>query len=125
MAPDQADGWLREPLAQACADGDTTLYINGIDPGFSGDTLVYTALSLAARATAIPVQEVFDYGSYADAEFTGVSFGFGTTPDHTPIMFSPGVLSSMWGAQVRSLAVDLGIELDRSGSGSRSGSRPN
>jgi 2,4-diaminopentanoate dehydrogenase len=88
------------------------LYINGIDPGFSGDTLVYTALSLAARATAIIVQEVFDYGSYDDAEFTGVSFGFGTAPDHTPVMFSPGVLASMWGAQVRSLAADLDIELD-------------
>ncbi len=112
VAPDQADKWLREPLARACAQGDTTLYINGIDPGFSGDTLVYTALSLTARATAIVVQEIFDYGSYDDAEFTGVSFGFGTAPDHTPVMFSPGVLTSMWGAQVRSLAADLGIELD-------------
>ncbi len=112
VAPEQADDWLREPLARACSEGDTTLYINGIDPGFSGDTLVYTALSLTARATAIIVQEIFDYGTYDDAEFTGVSFGFGTAPDHTPVMFSPGVLTSMWGAQVRSLAVDLGIELD-------------
>ena len=112
VAPDQADDWLRKPLAQACADGDTTLYINGIDPGFSGDTLVYAALSLAARATTVTVQEIFDYGSYDDAEFTGVSFGFGTAADHTPVMFLPGVLTSMWGAQVRSLAVDLGIELD-------------
>ena len=112
VAPDQADDWLREPLAEACAAGDTTLYINGVDPGFSGDTLVYTALSLAARATAITVQEICDYGSYDDAEFTGVSFGFGTTPDHTPILFSPGVLTSMWGGQVRSLAADLGVELD-------------
>lgn len=112
VAPDQADDWLREPLAQACSEGGSTLYINGIDPGFSGDTLVYTALSLAARATAVTVQEIFDYGSYDDAEFTGVSFGFGTDPDHIPILFSPGVLASMWGAQVRSLAADLGIELD-------------
>ena len=112
VAPDQADDWLRKPLAQACADGDTTLYINGIDPGFSGDTLVYAALSLAARATTVTVQEIFDYGSYDDAEFTGVSFGFGAAADHTPVMFLPGVLTSMWGAQVRSLAVDLGIELD-------------
>jgi 2,4-diaminopentanoate dehydrogenase len=112
VAPEQADNWLREPLAQACSEGDTTLYINGIDPGFSGDTLVYTALSLTARATAVTVQEIFDYGSYDDAEFTGVSFGFGANPDHTPILFSPGVLASMWGAQVRSLAADLGIELD-------------
>jgi len=112
VAPEQADNWLREPLAQACAEGDTTLYINGIDPGFSGDTLLYTALSLAARATTVTVQEIFDYGTYDDADFTGVTFGFGTAPDHTPILFSPGVLASMWGAQVRSLAADLGIELD-------------
>ena len=95
VAPDQADDWLRRPLADACAAGDTTLYVNGVDPGFSGDTLVYTALSLATRATAITVQEICDYGSYPDAEFTGVSFGFGTTPDHTPILLSPGVLTSM------------------------------
>ncbi|MDA2891592.1 dihydrodipicolinate reductase [Mycolicibacterium sp. BiH015] len=112
VAPEQADDWLRGPLQEACAHGDSTLYINGIDPGFSGDTLVNTALSLAARATAVTVQEIFDYGTYDDAEFTGVSFGFGTKPDHTPILFSPGVLASMWGAQVRSLASGLGIELD-------------
>jgi hypothetical protein len=112
VAPDQADDWLRKPLEAACAAGESTLYINGIDPGFSGDTLVYSALSLAARATAVTVQEICDYGSYDDAEFTGVSFGFGATPDHTPILFQPGVLASMWGTQVRSLADDLGIELD-------------
>jgi hypothetical protein len=112
VAPEQADQWLREPLMRACKAGDTSLYINGIDPGFSGDTLAYTALSLSARATAIKVQEIFDYGSYDDAEFTGVSMGFGTTPDHTPIMFQPGVLTSLWGGQVRSLADGLGVELD-------------
>ncbi|OMC29596.1 dihydrodipicolinate reductase [Mycobacterium sp. GA-1841] len=112
VAPDFAGEWLREPLEKACAQGGSTLYINGIDPGFSGDTLVYAALSLAGRATAITVQEVFDYGTYDDAEFTGASFGFGALPDHQPILFAPGVLDSMWGIQVRSLASDLGIELD-------------
>lgn len=112
VAPQHADAWLREPLEQACARGDSTLYINGIDPGFSGDTLVHAALSLSTRATAVTVQEIFDYGSYDDAEFTGASFGFGTSPEHTPIMFSPGVLTSLWGGQVRTLADNLGIELD-------------
>lgn len=112
VAPDQADDWLRVPLAEACARGNSTLYVNGIDPGFSGDTLVYAALSLAGRATAITVQEIFDYGGYADAEFTGVTMGFGASPDHTPLLFEPGVLASLWGGQVRSLADDIGIELD-------------
>ena len=42
---------------------------------------------------SITVQEIFDYGTYDDAEFTGVSMGFGFTPDQTPIMFLPGVLT--------------------------------
>ncbi|MDH6244633.1 dihydrodipicolinate reductase [Mycobacterium sp. OTB74] len=112
VAPEFTDDWLRVPLEKACQEGNSTLYINGIDPGFSGDTLVYTALSLAGRATAVTVQEICDYGSYDDAEFTGASFGFGTDPDHQPILFMPGVLASMWGIQVRSLAADLGVELD-------------
>ena len=112
VAPHQADAWMREPLAKACQIGGTSLYINGVDPGFSGDSLVYTALTLAGRATAVTVSEVCDHGSYDDAEFTGVSFGFGTTPDHTPIMFAPGVLASLWGGQVRSLADVLDVTLD-------------
>ena len=48
VAPRQAGSWLRKPLEQACAEGASTLYINGLDPGFSGDTLVHTALSLLA-----------------------------------------------------------------------------
>ena len=112
VAPEHADDWLRAPLERACKTGDTSLYINGIDPGFSGDTLVYSALSLSARATALTMQEIFDYGSYDDAEFTGVSMGFGTTPDQTPVMFQPGVLTSVWGGQVKGLADGLGVELD-------------
>lgn len=112
VAPHQADAWMREPLTKACQIGGTSLYINGVDPGYSGDSLVYTALTLAARATSVTVSEICDYGSYDDAEFTGVSFGFGTTPDQTPIMFAPGVLASLWGGQVRSLADVLDVTLD-------------
>ncbi|MEY8018731.1 dihydrodipicolinate reductase [Mycobacterium servetii] len=111
VAPRHADAWLTDPLTSACRDGGTSLYINGVDPGFSGDSLVYTALTLAGWATAITVSEICDYGSYDDAEFTGVSFGFGFAPDQRPIMFEPGVLASLWGGQVRSLAALLGVAL--------------
>jgi hypothetical protein len=111
--PDTADSWLRDPLQAACRDGGTTMYVNGIDPGFSGDMLPFAALSLCQSATSILVQEVFDYGTYDDAEFTGVSFGFGFTPEQDPpLMFLPGVLDSIWGGPVRHLAECLGIELD-------------
>lgn len=112
VSPHHADSWLTEPLNAACRDGSTSLYINGVDPGFSGDSLVYTALTLAGRATGVTISEICDYGSYDDAEFTGVSFGFGTTADHQPILFAPGVIASLWGGQVRSLADMLGVTLD-------------
>ena len=113
VAPRQADDWLRVPLEEACQTGNASLYVNGIDPGYSGDTEVYTALSLVTRARSIYVQEIFDYANYDDYEFTGKSMGFGSAPeDEPPMLFLPGVIASMWGGPVRNLADQLGIELD-------------
>ena len=113
VTPHHADDWLREPLERACEAGNTSLYVNGIDPGFSGDTLVHAAVSLTTRVSSITVQEIFDYGNYDDAEFTGAAMGFGTTADDDPpMLFLPGVIVAMWGGQVQSLADHLGIALD-------------
>ena len=113
VTPRQADDWLREPLEQACEAGNASLYVNGIDPGYSGDTEVHSALSLVTRATSITVQEIFDYANYDDYEFTGKSMGFGmTADDDPPMLFLPGVLTTMWGGPVRNLADQLGVELD-------------
>jgi 2,4-diaminopentanoate dehydrogenase len=113
VAPRQAEDWLRIPLEQACEAGNTSLYVNGIDPGFSGDTLVHAAVSLTTRVSSITVQEIFDYGNFDDAEFTGAAMGFGSTEDDDPpMLFLPGVIVSMWGGQVRGLADHLDIKLD-------------
>jgi hypothetical protein len=111
--PPHADEWLTGPLGEACREGGTTLYVNGIDPGFSGDLLPLAALSLMERVEKITVSEIFDYGSYDDAEFTGVQFGFGTTADaDLPMLLLPGVISSVWGGPIRLLADELGVEVD-------------
>ncbi|TCJ97656.1 dihydrodipicolinate reductase [Nocardia alba] len=112
-APRYAGDWVREPLEKACAAGGSSLYINGVDPGYSGDTLVHTALSLATRVDSITVQEIFDYANYDDAEYTGAAMGFGVAEDEElPPLFLPGVVESMWGGPVRALADGLGIVLD-------------
>jgi len=113
VTPRQADDWLRGPLEQACEAGNASIYVNGIDPGYSGDTEVHSALSLTARARSILVQEIFDYANYDDFEFTGKQMGFGVSADDdTPMLFLPGVLTTMWGGAVRNLADQLGIELE-------------
>jgi hypothetical protein len=113
VAPRQADDWLLGPLGQACDAGNASLYVNGVDPGYSGDTEVHSALSLVTRASSILVQEIFDYANYDDYEFTGKSMGFGlSVDDEQPMFFLPGVLTTMWGGPVRNLAAQLGIELE-------------
>lgn len=113
VTPHQADDWLRVPLEQACAAGNSSLYVNGIDPGFSGDTAVHAALSLVTRAESVTVQEIFDYGNYDDFEYTGTAMGFGSTPDdELPMAFQPGVITSLFGGLVTNLARHLDVELD-------------
>ncbi len=113
VVPRQSDDWLRTPLEQACAAGGASLYVNGIDPGYSADTAVHSALSLVARARSVTVQEIFDYGNYDDYEYTGTAMGFGRTcEDDVPMAFQPGVITSLFGGLVRNLARQLDVELD-------------
>ena len=110
--PPFADEKLRKPLEKACAEGRSTFFVSGIDPGFSGDVLPLTALQLAGEIDEIRVQELVDYSTYEDPEFTGVSFGFGRPADYTPPLAMPGVLRMGWGGMVQMIADRLGIELD-------------
>ena len=110
--PKHADASMREPLEKACKKGNSTFYVNGIDPGFSGDVLPLTALQLTDQVEEIRVQELCDYSTYEDPEFTGVSFGFGRPADYTPIMSLPGILRGAWGGMVQLIADELGVELD-------------
>ena len=110
--PPHAHPKLREPLEKACQVGGTTMYVNGIDPGFSGDALPLTALQVSDRIDEIRVQELCDYSTYEDPEFTGVSFGFGRKADYTPPLAMPGVLRSGWGGMLEMLAAALDVKLD-------------
>lgn len=110
--PAFADPAMREPLEKACQEGSSTFYVNGVDPGFSGDVLPLAALQLADQIDEIRVQELCDYSTYEDPEFTGVSFGFGRPADYTPPLAFPGVLRGAWGGMVQMMADRIGIELD-------------
>lgn len=110
--PKFAEASMREPLEKACARGGATFFVSGIDPGFSGDALPLTALQLADQVEEIRVQELCDYSTYEDPEFTGVSFGFGRPADYTPPLALPGVLRMGWGGMVQMVADRLGLELD-------------
>ena len=41
--PPYADPTMRQPIEEACAAGKSTIYVSGMDPGFSGDVLPLAA----------------------------------------------------------------------------------
>lgn len=109
--PPHAEAAIREPLEAACKAGDSTLFINGMDPGFSGDVLPLAALQIADQVEEIRVQEICDYGTYEDPDFTGVAFGFGQAPESEPLMSLPGVLTHSWGGMLKMVAQAIGVEI--------------
>lgn len=110
--PPHAQAEIREPLEEACRKGKATLFVNGIDPGFSGDVLPLAALQIAGEVEEIRVQEICDYSTYQDPGFTGVAFGFGQDASASPVMGMPGILAAGWGGMIELVAKALGVELE-------------
>ncbi|NQX87810.1 MAG: dihydrodipicolinate reductase [Halioglobus sp.] len=110
--PSFAEESLRVPLEQAADKGHATMFINGVDPGFSGDVLPLAGLQMADNVQELLVQELVDYSTYEDPEFTGMAFGFGQPESAEPIMSMAGILRSGWGGMVQMMADRVGIKLD-------------
>jgi 2,4-diaminopentanoate dehydrogenase len=109
--PASANPKVTGVLEAACRDGQTTLFTNGIDPGFSGDLMPLAALALCERVERIRVQELADYGSHPDPAWAA-PFGFGTPPAAPAPILLPGVPTLFWGGMVRLLADALHLSLD-------------
>jgi len=99
-------------IEDACAQGNASLHINGIDPGFANDVLPLVMTSLSQRIDEIRVMEICDYSTYYQPVVMGDIFGFGRPMDEVGMIFHPGILSMAWGSVVRQIAAGLDITLD-------------
>ena len=102
----------REQLEAAAARGNATLYASGIEPGFAGDQLPLTLMTMSDTVSSVRTQEIFLYDEYPVAFVMFEVFGFGKPMEHQAIMAMPGVQSGTWGPPVRMIADRLGVELD-------------
>lgn len=102
----------RDRLATAAEAGGATLYASGIEPGFAGDQLPLTLLTMSRSVRSVRAQEIFLYDRYPVTFAMFEVFGFGQPLTHTPIMAMPGIQAGTWGPVVQLVAAGLGIELD-------------
>ncbi len=109
------DGYVpahRDRLAAAAARGGASLYASGIEPGFAGDQLPLTLLTLCHSVRSIRTQELFLYSGYPVTYVMQEVFGFGKPLDARPFMAIPGVQSGTWAPPIRMIAHAMGVEVD-------------
>jgi 2,4-diaminopentanoate dehydrogenase len=100
------------PLEEAARDGNSSLFVNGVDPGFANDLLPLALAGTCQSIQQVRCMEIVDYATYDSPAVMFDIMGFGKPIDEIPMLLQPGVLSLAWGSVVRQLAAGLGIELD-------------
>ncbi|MGV0745172.1 NAD(P)H-dependent amine dehydrogenase family protein [Mycolicibacterium sp. XJ870] len=100
------------PIEEAAQQGKSSLFVNGIDPGFANDLLPLALAGTCQSIEQLRCMEIINYDTYDSATVMFDVMGFGKSLDETPMLLQPGVLSLAWGSVVRQLAAGLGIELD-------------
>jgi len=105
--------FLADPIKAACAEGGTTCFNNGIDPGFANDTMPLVFTGLSEHWTSVRMMEVINYATYEQEHTVREVMGFGYPLDHDCMLFQEGMLSLGWGGAVWSVAAGLGVTLDR------------
>lgn len=112
LHPPSAPPEVRGPVDEACAEGGSSVFVSGIDPGWALDILPALVSGVGAGITEIRVMEVFDYALYDQPEVVREVIGFGGPMDELPLMLHDFALDMVWAPMLRVLADMLGIPLD-------------
>jgi hypothetical protein len=110
--PTSAPDDLRARIGGACAAGNSSIFVSGVDPGFINDVVPLLLAGLCERVDEIRAFELFNYSSYEQTDAVRNLVGMGQPMDATPPMLAPGVPTMVWGGPLRLMARGLGLGLD-------------
>lgn len=108
VVPDE----MLTPLTDAAQAGNASLFVNGIDPGFANDLLPLALTGTCTHIEQVRCMEIVDYSTYDNPTVLFDIMGFGKPLAETPMLLTPGILSTAWGSVVRQLAAGLELSLD-------------
>jgi hypothetical protein len=101
-----------ERVEDAAREGNSSIFITGVDPGFATDLLPFALAGTCRSIQQIRTMEIADYATYDGVTVMFDVMGFGNQIGDFPMLFQPGVLSIAWGTAIRQLAAGLGVEVD-------------
>jgi 2,4-diaminopentanoate dehydrogenase len=112
LHPPSAPREFLDLVEPACAEGSSSVFVSGIDPGWAFDILPGLVSGVGAGITEIRMQEVFNYALYDAPSVVRDVIGFGTSMDELPLMLHDFSLQMVWAPMVRVLAEMLEVELE-------------
>jgi hypothetical protein len=112
LHPASAPRALLDQVEGACTEGDTSVFVSGIDPGWALDILPALVSGVGAGIEEIRVQELFNYALYDQPAVVRDVIGFGGPMDRLPLMLLDVSLEMVWAPMLRILADLLELELD-------------
>lgn len=98
-------------LEDAARQGNSSLFVTGVDPGFATDLIPFALAGTCQRIEQVRCMEIADYATYDGSTVMFDVMGFGRPLDEIPILLQPGVLGVAWGTSIRQLAAGLGVEV--------------
>ncbi|CAM3098199.1 diacylglycerol kinase [Skermania piniformis] len=101
-----------EPIETAAQQGQASVFITGVDPGFANDLLPLALTGTCQTVEQVRCLEIADYASYDGGTVMFDVMGFGKPVGELPMLLQPGVLGIAWGTTIRQLAAGLGITVD-------------
>jgi 2,4-diaminopentanoate dehydrogenase len=99
-------------IEDAARQGDSTVFMTGVDPGFATDLLPFALAGTCQSIEQVRTMEIADYATYDGATVMFDVMGFGNEIGDLPMLYQPGVLSIAWGTAIRQMAAGLGVEVD-------------
>ncbi|MEO6606829.1 MAG: diacylglycerol kinase, partial [Aeromicrobium sp.] len=85
-----------DPIEDACREGDVSLFVTGVDPGWANDLLPFAIASTCQSVEQIRCSEIADYATYDGAPVMFDVMGFGNDVGDLPMLFQPGTLTAAW-----------------------------
>jgi hypothetical protein len=109
VMPDKAIARVEDAARQ----GDSSVFITGVDPGFATDLVPFALAGTCQRIHQVRTMEIADYATYDGEEVMSIVMGFGNPIDQPGMLLLPGILSAAWGTAIRMLGAGLGVEIDQ------------
>lgn len=112
LHPRSAPREVLDVVEPACAEGGSSVFVSGIDPGWALDILPGLISGVGAGITEVRAQEIFNYALYDQPEVVREVIGFGGPMDVEPLMLLDFSLQMVWAPMVRLMGDLLGVEVD-------------